>query len=122
MDAIRDAEGKLTRVRFSRKKRVMHADWDNMVLEMMEIDGKRLIAEVNQEARAKTISKKIETAPGKTLHCASEIQLEKMLVESRAAGGVRTNVASQEIGRLAERPEVRRSSPDDGRALRALAD
>ncbi len=110
-DATRDAEGKLTRVRFSWRKRgnKAHAEWENTVLGVVEIDGKRLIAEVNSEARAKTIRKKIETELGGAIrYRASEIQsLEKMLAESRAAGSVRSSAASQESERLAELPEVR---------------
>ena len=82
-DATRDSENKLTRVRFSWKKRgnKKHAGWDNTVLGWIEIDGKRLIAEVNSEARADAIRKKIETALGEGVrYRASEIQSpERML-------------------------------------------
>jgi len=52
-DATRDAENKLTRVRFSWMKRgnTKHAEWDNTVLGWIEIDGRRLIAEVNRRGR-----------------------------------------------------------------------
>ena len=54
-DATRDSEGTLTRVRFSWKKRgnKKHAGLDNTVLGWIEIDGARLVAEVNSEARAR---------------------------------------------------------------------
>ena len=110
-DATRDSEDKLTRVRFSWKKRgnKMHAGWDNTVLGWIEIDGTRLIAEVNSEARADAIRKKIETALGEGVrYRASEIQSpERMLADLRAAGGIRDGAASEENERLAERPEVR---------------
>jgi len=110
-DATRDSEDKLTRVRFSWKKRgnKQHAGWDNTVLGSIEIDGTRLIAEVNSEARADAIRKKIETALGAGIrYRASEIQSpERMLADLRAAGGVRGGAAFEERERLAERPEVR---------------
>ena len=110
-DATRDSEDKLTRVRFSWKKRgnKKHAGWDNTVLGWIEIDGTRLIAEVNSEARADAIRKKIDTALGEHIrYRASEIQSpEKMLADLRAAGGVRGGTASEERDRLAERLEVR---------------
>jgi hypothetical protein len=76
-DAARDSEDQLTRVRFSWKKRgnKKHAGWDNTVLGWIEIDGTRLTAEVNSEARANAIRKKIDAALGKgVLYRASEIQ------------------------------------------------
>ncbi|MGZ8403661.1 MAG: hypothetical protein ACXWVR_10465, partial [Rhodoplanes sp.] len=110
-DATRDSEGKLTGVRFTWKKRrnKKHAEWDNTVLGSIEIDGRRLNAEVNSEARADAIRKKIETALGEDVrYLASEIQSpEKMLADLRAAGGVRGGTASGKSDRLAEIPEVR---------------
>jgi hypothetical protein len=110
-DATRDSENKLTRVRFSWKKQgnKKHAGWDNTVLGAIEIDGTRLIAEVNSQARADVIRKKIETALGAGVrYRASEIQsAERMLADLRAAGGIRGGAASEERERLAEIPEVR---------------
>ncbi len=110
-DATRDSEDKLTGVRFSWKKRgnKKHAGWDNTVLGWIEIDGARLIAEVNSKARADAIRKKIEKALGAGVrYRASEIQsLEKMLADRRAAGGARGGAASEESERLAQLPEVR---------------
>ena len=110
-DATRDSDGKLTRVRFSWKKRgnKKHAGWNNTVLGSIEIEGARLIAEVNSEARADAIRKNIETALGNGVrYRASEIQSpEKLLADLRAAGGMRDGAASRESDRLAEIPEVR---------------
>jgi len=110
-DATRDSDGKLTRVRFSWKKRgnKKHAGWDNTVLGWIEIEGTRLIAEVNSEARADAIRKNIETALGNGVrYRTSEIQSpERMLADLRATGGIRDGAASEERERLAERPEVR---------------
>jgi hypothetical protein len=87
----------------------VHAAWDNTVLGWIEIDGRRLIAEVNSEARADAIRKKIETALGEDVrYRASEIQsLEKTLADLRAAGGVNGGAACEEHNQLAEHPEVR---------------
>jgi hypothetical protein len=110
-DATRDYEDKLMRVRFSWKKRgnEKHPDWENTVLGWIEIDGTRLVAEVNSKARADAIHKKIETALGKVVrYRASEIQSpEAMLADRQATGGVRGGAASEENNRLAQRPEVR---------------
>ena len=110
-DATRDAEDKLTCVRFNWKKRgnKKHAGWDNTVLGWIEIDGTRLIAEVNSKSRADSIRKKIETALGAGIrYRASEIQSpERMLADLRAAGTARGGAASEESERLAELPEVR---------------
>ena len=110
-DATRDSENKLTRVRFSWKKsgNNKHAGWGNTVLGWIEIDGTRLIAEVNSEARADAMRQKIETALGAGIrYRATEIQsVEMMVADLRAAGGVRAGAASEERERLAERPEVR---------------
>jgi hypothetical protein len=110
-DATRDSENKLTGVRFNWKKRgnKKHAGWDNTVLGWIEIDGTRLIAEVNSKARADAIRKKIETTLGAGIrYRASEIQSpERMLADLRAAGAARGGAAPEESERLAELPEVR---------------
>src|SRR5271157_6182413 len=84
-----------------------HAGWDNTVLGWIEIDGTRLIAEVNSEARADAMRQKIETALGAGIrYRATEIQsVEMMVADLRAAGGVRGDADSEERERLAERPE-----------------
>ena len=110
-EATRDTEGNLTQVRFTWMKRgnKIHDSWDNTTLGTIAIDGKRLIAEVNSAARANTIRQLIETGLGEGVrYRVSEIQsLEKMLAESRAAGGGRDSAAAQEQQRLRELPEVR---------------
>lgn len=111
VDAARDCENKLTRVRFSWKKRgnKKHAGWDNTVLGWIEIDGPRLIAEVNSQARADAIRKTIEAGLGEDVrYRASEIQSpERMLADLQAARGAGGGAASEEHNRLAELPEVR---------------
>jgi hypothetical protein len=111
VDAARDCEDKLTRVRFSWKKRgnKKHPGWDNTVLGWIEIDGPHLIAEVNSQARADAIRKTIEAGLGEDVrYRASEIQSpERMLADLQAARGAGGGAASEEHNRLAELPEVR---------------
>jgi hypothetical protein len=123
-DATRDSQGRLTGVHFSWKKRgnKMHASWDNTILGSIEIDGARLVAEVNSAARADAVRKEIEAALGEGVrYRASEIQSpEKIRADLRAAGerrgardrgrgegAGRGGAASEEHNRLAELPEVR---------------
>ena len=106
-DSTHDSEHNLTRVRFSWKKRdnKKHAGWDNTVLGWIEIDGARLMAEVNSEARADAIRKAIETALGEDVrYRASEIQsTERILADLQEAGGVGADSEEQE--RLNEFPK-----------------
>ena len=108
-DATRDSEGNLTGVRFSWNKRgnKKHAGWDNTILGWIEIDGARLTAEVNSEARADAVRKAIKTSLGKDVrYRASEIQsTESMLADLRAAGGAGADADEHE--RLNDSPEVR---------------
>jgi len=123
-DATRDSEGRLTGVLITWKKlgNKMHTTWDNTVLGRIEIDGARLVAEVNSAARADAVRKEIEAALGEDVrYRASEIQsAEKILADLRAAreGGGRRgrrggqgvglgSTATEEHNRLAELPEVR---------------
>jgi hypothetical protein len=76
-DATRDSQGRLTGVHISWKKRgnKIHASWDNTLLGSIEIDGARLVAEVNSAARADAVRKEIETALGEDVrYRASEVQ------------------------------------------------
>jgi uncharacterized protein YchJ len=122
-DATRDSEGRLKSVLITWKKygNKMHTTWDNTVLGKIEIDGARLVAEVNSAARADAVRNEIETALGEKVHYrASEIQsAEKILADLRAArevagrrggrgeGNGRDDAAAAERKRLAELPEVR---------------
>jgi hypothetical protein len=92
-DATRDSKGRLKGVRITWKKRgnKIHASWDNTILGKIEIDGTRLVAEVNSAARADAVRKEIETALGESVrYRASEIQsAEKILADLRAADEAR---------------------------------
>ena len=108
-DAARDSMGDLTGVRFSWNKRgnKKHAGWDNTILGWIEIDGARLTAEVNSEARADAVRKAIKTALGKDVrYRAGEIQsTESVLADLRAAGGAGADADEHE--RLNDSPKVR---------------
>lgn len=110
-DAVRDRDGRLIHARFAWKKsgNKMHAEWDNTVLGWIEIDGKRLVAEVNSKNRADLIRGLIEKAMGDGIrYRASEIQsLDKMMADRQPVGGEHDRKALRESERLAEIPEVR---------------
>jgi hypothetical protein len=110
-EATRNVDGNLTHVRFSWKKRgnKVHAEWENTVLGSIEIDGTRLTAEVNSEARAAAAREEIEAALGaRVRYRATEIQsMERMLAEAKEARSATGSAASEEHNRLAALPEVR---------------
>jgi hypothetical protein len=110
-EATTDPNGNLASVCFPWKKRgnEVHAEWDNTVLGTIVIDGARLTAEVNSEARADAALKAIEVALGDHAQFrVTQIQsMEKLLADARASGGVRSGAAAEEHKRLAESPEVR---------------
>jgi hypothetical protein len=107
-DATRGAGNALTRVRFAWKKHgnKKHASWDNTVLGWIEIDGGRLTADVNSDARAEAIRNMIDKILGDNVHYrASEIQSpEQMLAEQRPTG---EDTIAEERNTLAEDPQVR---------------
>ena len=98
-------------MRFSWKKRgnAKHVSWDNTVLGSIEIDGARLIVEVNSQARADTIRKTIEAALGKGVRyrAAEILSTEKLLAEARGSSRAGGGASSKESERLAQSPEVR---------------
>lgn len=109
-DAKRDRDGKLIHVRFAWKKsgNKMHAEWNNTVLGWIEIEGKRLAAEVNSKNRADLIRELIEKALGDGIrYRVSEIQSSDRMMDGRQRGGERDRKALRESERLAESPEVR---------------
>ncbi|MBI2754687.1 MAG: SEC-C domain-containing protein [Betaproteobacteria bacterium] len=108
-DAARDTAGNLVRVNLSWLKRgnAQNPGWDNTVLGSMEIDGARLTAEVNSEAREKALRAIVAGALGaRARYRATEIRsLEQMLAEARASGP--NPAAAKESAALAELPEVK---------------
>ncbi len=110
-DAVYDPAGKLAQVCIVWRKagNKMHADWDNTVMGRIFIDGPRLHAEVNSNARAVAARALIEKHLGAGVHYrVTEIQsMEKMLAEARESGVKPGSEAALESARLAEIPEVR---------------
>lgn len=109
-DAQRDADGELRRVEFSWKKRgnAIHAAWETTVMGRIEIDGARLAAEVNSEARADAIAKEIESALGdRAQFRATQVQSMEKLLDAPGASGAARAAAREEHERLAALPEVR---------------
>jgi uncharacterized protein (DUF2384 family) len=119
-DARRDADGNLTGARFNWKKlgNKVHAEWDNTVLGTIEIDGTRLVAEVNSQARAEAVRARIETALGHEVrHVATDVRSpDELLARLRPSAegdgytmGEDSNsrAAREESERLARLPEVR---------------
>jgi hypothetical protein len=104
-DALLDADGTLQRVRFAWIKagNAPNPEWDNTVLATIEIEGTRLLADVNSEQREQALRAIVAQALGKRAHHrATQIQsLQKLLSEDRAP----TRAAAQDA-RLAELPEV----------------
>jgi SEC-C motif/Protein of unknown function (DUF2384) len=105
-DAARDAGGSLARARFNWLKQgnAQMPAWENTVLGSIEIDGTRLIAEVNSEERERRFRAIISEALGeRARYRATEIQsLERMLAEAPALGP-----GASEPEALAELPEVK---------------
>jgi hypothetical protein len=102
-----DADGQLRRVRIDWKKpdNAMHASWDSTMLGSIDINGARLIGEVNSAERAAELKRLIEEALGsRTRHRATEIQT----MESALASGAerRRPAASADEIDLAKLPEV----------------
>ncbi|OGA01964.1 MAG: hypothetical protein A3H35_04160 [Betaproteobacteria bacterium RIFCSPLOWO2_02_FULL_62_17] len=104
-----DTGGTLLKVRFDWSKRgnKAHASWDNTVLGSIEIDGTRLTAEVNSEARAQTFRDIVERALGERARFrATKIRsMEKLLAETKR--NKRATKQDAEDQALAELPEVK---------------
>jgi len=75
--AERDAEGNLRKIAFDwhRLGNSMHSDWDNTVLGRIEIDGPRLIVQVNSDERAAEARRLVERAMGKSVRYRDTEQL-----------------------------------------------
>ena len=109
VDAIRDKDGGLRRVDFPWKRRgnKVHPEWEATVMGRIEIDGARLTAEVNSEARADAVSREIESALGERVQFrVTQVRsMETLLEDAHASDAVRS--AREQHDRLAESPEVR---------------
>lgn len=105
-DAQRDAGGALARVKFGwlNKGNAQMPAWENTVLGSIAIDGTRLTAEVNSEARERRLRAIVgEALGGRGRYRATEIQsVERMLAEAPASAA-----GTNESEKLAELPEVK---------------
>jgi hypothetical protein len=110
-DAKRDGAGALASVSFIWRKHgnKIHPDWTNTSLGSITIDGARLTAEVNSEARADTVVKAIEAALGEGAEFrVTQVQsMEKMLADARAARESAGGIGEEKPSELADLPEVR---------------
>jgi uncharacterized protein (DUF2384 family) len=108
-DAGHDAQGRLQRVHFSwlEKGNPMNKSWDNTVLGEIEIEGSRLVVQVNSAARAERARTVVETALGvQARYRATEIRsLERMLEEERSMP--RDEAHDAKVAELQEFPEVK---------------
>jgi hypothetical protein len=87
-DATLDADGVLTAIEFNWSKagNEKHAEWTNTILGSIEIDGTRLVAQVNSAKRAQEFRALVQEALGShARYRMSELQsTEKMFEEIRA--------------------------------------
>jgi uncharacterized protein (DUF2384 family) len=108
-EATRDADGKLARVGFGWLKRGNDTTpaLESTVLGWIEINGRRLTAEVNSAEREQRLRALVVAALGeRARYRATEIQsLERALAEGPRSGAATDSV--EEAKRLAELPEVR---------------
>ncbi len=111
-DGTFDADGVLTAVQFdwSKAGNKLHEEWTNTVLGSIEIDGTRLVVQVNSAKRAKEFRSLVKQALGSHVrYRATEIRsAEKMIEEMRAqrASG-QTPARNPEREALMENPQVR---------------
>lgn len=109
--ATRDAAGTLQQVSLAWKRRGnrKHKDWNNTVLAHLDINGRRLTAEVNSEKRAAAFRRLVERAMGERARFrVAEVQSgEKLMsqVRARASSGQRRPAPLDD--ELQNSPEVR---------------
>jgi hypothetical protein len=111
-DAELDVSGKLSSVNFDwiRQGNRKFNTWDNTILGQIKIAGRRVIAEVNSENRAKRLRKEIEKRLGSM--AAHESTLAKTLDEMRKnqprRGAADTESRNAEVEEMLRDPEVRK--------------
>lgn len=106
-----DEQGELRHVEFPWQKRgnAKNKSWDNTILGNLALDGAKLVAEVNSEARAKRIREIIEDRLGaRARYLATEIQsTESMLARAREEGdSAAARAREEERERFSSQPEV----------------
>lgn len=104
-----DEEGRLQRVSFSwtASGNRRHAGWNNTVLGQIEIDGPRLVANVNSAERAARFRSIVEERLGEEArHEGTEVSSIEEVMEAERSGGEQPD--SSDDPDLSEHPEVRK--------------
>ncbi len=107
-EATRDAEGKLLAVDFSwlKEGNAKHASWENTVLGQIKVDGRRVVAHVNSEERAKAFRSLADALlPAGSRYVSTVIESMEAALESRDPKD--RAQADAEADELNARPEVR---------------
>ena len=117
-DAERDAAGQLRAVRFPWREggNRVHASWENTILGMVAIDGRRLTIEVNSARRAERIRAEVEERLGE------QAVFRKAVTESLEEQRARPPSPEEEQRRARAREESERleALPEVQEALRAF--
>jgi hypothetical protein len=106
-EAKLDAEGRVKSVSFAWKAagNAMHKGWDNTVLGHIEIDGRRLVANVNSAGRAARLREILEDRYPAAQHTGTEVEtVEEGLVRRAEGNGPPADVDPES---LVDHPEVR---------------
>ena len=106
--AERDEEGRVRRVSltWSVAGNPVHEGWDNTVLGQIEIDGTRLVADVNSAERAARFREIVEESLGGDARLeGTEVQSVDDAMRERALSGERSD--AEDPSDLSEHPEVR---------------
>ena len=101
-----DADGRVRRVSFAWKVagNPVHRSWENTVLGHIEIDGDRLVADVNSAERAARLKEIVESRCPGARHTGTDVQtLEEALAQS---AGDEEPPGDAEATSLAQNPEV----------------
>lgn len=112
-DETYDGEGALTKAELSwiKQGNRKHKDWDNTILGRLELDGSRLVVEVNSARRRDRIAKEIAKRLGvrATLVETSVTDVEKELTrraEGRGDAGGRAEVSEPAVPEIERTPEL----------------
>lgn len=102
-----DADGRVLPVSFAWKVagNPVHTDWENTVLGQIEIDGGRLVADVNSAERAARLKEMLESRCPGARHTGTEVQTVEEALARRP--GDEASSEDADAASLAEHPEVR---------------
>ena len=101
-----DAEGRVRRVSFAWKVagNAMHRGWENTIHGHVEIDGDRLVADVNSAERAARLKEIVESRCPHARHTGTDVQTPEEAL-ARSAGGEEPP-GGVDAASLAQNPEV----------------